>query len=81
MEMIETFLKLESKLGLCYVVLTIPKTSHEKLELAVVEMQQLLDIEKTDPKITFCLKWTKSRGKRKLCLNCKTDTKELKGFV
>ena len=75
------FLKLESKLGLCYVVLTTPKTSHEKLTQAVVEMQQLLDFEKTDSKITSCLKWTKSRGKRKICLNYKTYTNELKIFV
>ena len=42
------FLKLKSKLGLYFVVLTIPKTSPEKLALTVVGMQQLPDVEKTD---------------------------------
>ena len=40
------FLKLKSKLRLYRVVLTTPKTSHEKLTLTVVELQQLPDIEK-----------------------------------
>ena len=44
------FLKLKSKLGLYYVVLTTPKTSPEKLTLTVVEMQQLAEIENTDSK-------------------------------
>ena len=44
------FLKLKSELGLCQVVLTTPKTSLEKLTMTVVEMQQLPDIERTDPK-------------------------------
>ena len=53
------FLKLKSKLGLYHVVLTNPKTSPEKLTLTVVEMQQLLDIEKTYSKEELsCLKWT-----------------------
>ena len=44
------FLELNSKLGLCHVVLTTPKTPPEKLTLTVVEMQQLPDIKKTDSK-------------------------------
>ena len=44
------FLKLKSKVGLYHVVLTTPKTSPKKLILTVVEMQQLLDIEKIDSK-------------------------------
>ena len=44
------FLKLKSNLGLYHVVLSTPKTSSEKLTLTVVEMQQLPDVEKTDPK-------------------------------
>ena len=47
---INLFLKLKSKLGLYCVVLTTPKTSPEKLTLALVEMQQLPDIEKSDSK-------------------------------
>ena len=42
------FPKLKLNLGLYQVVLTPPKTSPEKLTLTVVEMQRLLDIEKTD---------------------------------
>ena len=42
------FLKFKLQLGLYHVVRTIPKTSPEKLTLTAVEMQQLLDIEKTD---------------------------------
>ena len=44
------FLKLKSKMGLYHVALTTPKTSHEKLPLNVVEMQQLPNIEKIDSK-------------------------------
>ena len=44
------FLKLKSKLGLCHVVLTTPKTSPENITLTLVEMQQLPEIEKVDSK-------------------------------
>ena len=72
------FLKLKSKLGLYYVVLTTPKTSPEKLTLSVVEKQQLPDIEKTDPKEEIsCLKWTTDNGRRKVCVNLQTDTDKL----
>ena len=42
------FLKLKSKSGLYYDVLTTPKTSPKKLTATVIEIQQLQDIEKTD---------------------------------
>ena len=42
------FPKLKSKLGLHHVVLTTPKTSHEKIPLTLVEMQQLPEIKKVD---------------------------------
>ena len=42
------FLKLKPNLRLYHVVLTIPKTSPEKLTLTVFGMQQLPEIEKTD---------------------------------
>ena len=62
----KVFLNLKSKLGLYHVVLTTPKTSPEKLTLTVVEMQQLLDIEKTDSKEKIsCLKWALYNGMRK----------------
>ena len=64
------FFKSKSKLGLHHVVLTTPKSSFQKLTLAVVEMQQVSDIEKTDSKEEIsCLKWTKYIGRRKVCVN------------
>ena len=81
-ENINFFLKLKSKLGLYQVVLTTPKTSLEKFTLAVVEMQQLPDIEKTDSKEEkSCLKWTIYNGRRKVCVNFETDTDGLKIVV
>ena len=72
------FLKLKSKLGLCHVVLTTPKTSPEKHTLTVVEMQKLPDIEKTDAKEEIsCLKQTIYNGRRKVCVNFQTDTDKL----
>ena len=47
-------LKLKSKLGLCHVVLTTPKTSSEEVTLTVVEMQHVPDIEATDSKEEIC---------------------------
>ena len=71
-------LKLKSKMGLHHVVLTTPKTSPEKHKLTVVEMQQLPDIEKTDSKEEIsCLKWTIYNGRRKVCVNFRTDTEKL----
>ena len=72
------FLKLESKLGLCHVVLTTRETSPEKRRLTVVEMQQLADVEKTDSQENIsCLKWTIYNDRRKVCVNFKTDTEKL----
>ena len=72
------FLKLKSKLGLHYVVLTTPKTSPEKLTLTVVEMQQLSDIQKPDSKEEIsCLERTIYNGRRKVCVNFQTDTDKL----
>ena len=44
------FLKSKSKLGLCHIVPTTPKTSLKYFTLTVVEMQQLPDTEKTNSK-------------------------------
>ena len=64
------FLKSESLLGLYHVVLTTPKFSPERHTLNVVEMQQLLDIEKTySIKEIFCLKWTRINRSIKKCVN------------
>ena len=69
------FLKLKLKLGLHHVVHTTPRTSPEKLALTVVELQQLPDIDKTDSKEEIsCLKWTLFHGRRKVCVNFKTDS-------
>ncbi len=76
------FLKLKSKLGLYHVVLTIPKTSPEKLTLTVVEMRQLPDIEKTDSKKEIsCLKLTIFNGRREICVNFQIDTDKLNVLV
>ena len=76
------FLKLKSKLGFYQVVLTTPKTSPKTFTLTVFEMQQLPDIEKTDSKKELsCLKWTIYNGRRKVCVNCQTDTDNLNFVV
>ena len=76
------FLKLKSKLGRYHVVLTVPRTSPEKLTLTVVEMQQLPDIEKTDSKKDIsCLKWTIYKGRRKVSVNFQTYTDKLNFVV
>ena len=72
------FLKLKSKLGLYHVVITTPITSAENFTLTVVEMQQLLNIEKIDSKKEIsCLKWTKYNGRSEVCVNFQTDTDNL----
>ena len=72
------FLKLKSKLGLYQVVLRTPKTSFENNTLTLVEMQQLPEIEKVNFKNEIsCLKWTIYNGRRKVCINFKTDMDKL----
>ena len=76
------FLKLKSKLEFYHVVLTTPKTFHEKLALTVVETQQLPDIENTNSKDEVsCLKWTVYNGRRKVCVNFQIDTDQLNFIV
>ena len=68
------FLKLKTKLGLYHVELK-TKDSPEKNTIALVETQQLPDIEKADSKDEFfCVKWTIYNGRRKVCINFQTDT-------
>ena len=72
------FLKLKSELGFYHVVLSTPKTSPEKLNLALIEMQRMPDIEKADSKEEIsCLNWTIYNGRRKVCVNFQTDTVKL----
>ena len=60
-------------MGLYHVELR-SKDSPEKFTLTQVETQQLPDIEKVDSKDDFsCLKWTIYNGKRKVCINFRTD--------
>ena len=40
-------------------------------------MQQLPDLEKVDSKKTSDLKWTMYNGRRKVCVNFRTDTDNL----
>ena len=61
-------------MGLHHVVLTTPKISAEELALTVSEMQQLPDTKKTDSKEEIYLNWTIYNGRRKVCVNFKTDT-------
>ena len=79
MERIENLsLKWKSNLGLCHVVLTTPRTSHEKLTLTVIEMQQLPDIQKTNSKEEkSLLKWAVYNGRKKVYVNFQTDTDKL----
>ena len=68
------FLKLKTKLGL-YHVERKSRDSPEKITLTLVETQQLPDIENSDSRGEIsCLKWTTYNGRRKVCINCQTDT-------
>ena len=68
------FLKLKTKLGLYHVELR-SKDFPEIITLALVETQQMPDIEKFDSKDeTFCLKWTIYNSRKKVCINSETDT-------
>ena len=68
------FLKLKTKLGLYHAELKI-EDSHGKITLTLVETQQLTDIEKVDSGDEIsCLKWTIYNGRRKACINFRTET-------
>ena len=72
------FHELKSKLGLYLVVLTTPKIYPKKLTRTEVEMQQFPRLEKNDSnQEVSCLKWTIYNGRRKVCVNCQTDTDQL----
>ena len=68
------FLKIKPKLGLYYFVPTTSNASPEKLTLTEVEMQQLPNIENTDPlEHNSCLKSPIYFGERNVCVNLQTD--------
>ena len=70
------FLKLKTKLGLYHVSLTLPKSP--KITLTIAEMQQLPEIDSKDPTEEIsCLKWTIFNGRRKICIDFKTDLDNL----
>ena len=72
------FSEIEIKIGLYQVVLTKPKTSRKEITLTSVEMQQLPEKEKVNPKNEIsCLKWTLYNGRRKVCIRFKTDIDKL----
>ena len=76
------FLQLKSKLGLYHVVLTTPQTSPEKHTPTLVEMQQLPGNEKTEStENNSCPKWTIYNGRRKACVDFKTDIDKLNIIV
>ena len=73
------FLKLKSKLGLCDVVLTAPKTSTEKFTPTLKEVQQLPVFEKVHSKNEdFCLECTICNDRKKVCISIKTKPKQYK---
>ena len=75
------FLKLKTKLGLYHVELK-SKDSPKKITLTLVETQQMPDVEKVDSKNeTSCLKWTVYNGRRKVCINFRTDTDKVNTVV
>ena len=65
-------------LGLYRVVLTTPKTSSEKNNLTLVEVQKQSGTEKVDSmNDTSFVNWTIYNGWRKLCPSFKTDMDKL----
>ena len=70
--------KAKIKMVLQQIVLTTPKTSPEKPTLFIAEMQQKPYIKNPDSnEEIFCLKRTMFDGRRKVCVNFKTDTNQL----
>ena len=54
------------------------KNFSRKITLTVLELQQFSDTEKADSRVeNYCLKSTIYKGRRKVCLNFKTDTDKL----
>ena len=69
------FLKLRTKFGLYHVLLTSSEQTPKKVNVAIVEMQQLPEVGKFDSEIEiFCLRWIIFNGKLKICVFYKSDT-------
>ena len=70
--------KLKSKVGLYRVALKPPKTSPAKHAITVNEMQPMVDFEKIESKEKISrLNWKIYIGRRKVCVNFKTDTDKI----
>ena len=69
------FLKLRTKLGLYHVLLTSSEQTPKKVNLTIVEMQQLPEVGKFDSEYEIsCLRWIIFNGRRKICVFYKSDT-------
>ena len=69
------FLKLRTKLGLYQVLLTSSEQTPKKVNLTIVEMQQLPEVGKFDSEDEiFSLRWIIFNGRRKICVFYKSDT-------
>ena len=69
------FLKLRTKLGLYHVLLTSSEQTPKKVNLTIVEMQQLPEVGKFDSENEIsCLRWIIFNGRRKICVFYKSDT-------
>ena len=69
------FLKLRTKLGLYHVLLTSSEQTPKKVNLTIVEMQQLPGVGKFDSENEIsCLRWIIFNGRRKICVFYKSDT-------
>ena len=72
---------LRTKLGLHHVKLSSSK-GPKKINLTVVEMQQLPEVKKIAPEEEIsCLKWVIYNGRRKICLSFQTDTDSIEVTV
>ena len=69
------FLNVRTKLGLNHVPITSSEQDPKKINLAIVEMQQLEEVKKFDSENKIsCLRWINFNGRSKICVFCKTDT-------
>ena len=69
------FPKLRTKLGLYHVLLTSSEQTPKKVNLTIVEIQQLPGVGKFDSENEISrLRWIIFNGRRIICVFCKTDT-------
>ena len=69
------FLKLRTTLGLYHVLLTSSEQTPKKVNLTIVEIQQLPEVGKFDSENKISsLRWIILNGRRKLCVFYKSET-------